>query len=446
MPGSGQSRQRNITRTAWAGIIGSVVEYYDFTLFGLAAALVFGPLFFPSADPTTQVISSLLTFAIGYFGRPIGGLLFSHFGDRVGRKPMLVITLLVMGVATLAIGLLPTYESIGIAAPILLAACRVLQGMGAGAEYVGSLVMMAENGDKRRLGLRVSLPGMGVFAGIVIATAVFALISLLPDDQLMSWGWRLPFLMSVVTLGVGLWIRTGVMETEEFRELKDEGRITRFPVVEALRTQWREILVGFGINGPYLAFSSLTQVFLLSYITKTLHLPASFGLLANLVASTGAIGMTPLAGHLGDRYGRRQVWLVGCAVFAVFGLLVFPALGTGNEFVIVAVMVLGISVGLATLYATQGAILTTLFEPQHRLSGVILVREPTAALIAGPAPAVAAALVASTGGDPWPVSAAFVVCAVIAAGTVLLAWNRLGTRTDFDNATPVDIPPDTANR
>ncbi|MGF2949849.1 MFS transporter [Microbacterium alcoholitolerans] len=418
-------RARNIRRTAWAGIVGSVVEYYDFTLFGLAAALVFGPLFFPGADPATQVINSLLTFAIGYFGRPIGGVLFSHYGDRIGRKPMLVMTLMLMGLATLAIGLLPTYAQIGLWAPILLAVCRILQGMGAGAEYVGSLVMMAESGDRKRFGLRVALPGMGVFGGIVIATGVFALIALLPEEALFSWGWRVPFLISVVTLGVGLWIRTGIHETEEFREIRAEGRIARFPIVDAVRSQWREILIGVGINGPYLAFSSLTQVYLLSYLTGTLGYPPSFGLVANLVSSVLAIGIVPLTGHLGDLLGRRRIWLFGAGVFLVFGALVFPMFATGNEAIIILAMVLGISVGLATMYATQGAILTALFDPQHRLSAVVLVREPTAALIAGPTPAFAAWLVLIAGGATWPITLFFAIASIIAAGTALLGWKRL---------------------
>lgn len=420
----------NVRRTAWAGIIGSMVEYYDFTLYGLAAALVFGPLFFPSGDPSTQVISALLTFALGYLGRPLGGLLFSHFGDRMGRKPMLVMTLMLMGISTLCIGLLPTYETIGIWAPILLGALRILQGMGAGAEYVGSLVMMAENGDGQRYGLRVALPGMGVFSGIVLGTAVFSLVALLPREDLLNWGWRLPFIASIVTLAVGYWIRTGIHETEEFEKTKAAGDVARFPMGQAIRHQWREILIGFGINGPYLAFSSLTQVSLLSYLTNTLHYPAWFGLLANLVSSTLAIGMVPLAGTLVDRFGARRVWLAGCIMFIVFGLVVFPLFATGIEILIILAMVLGISVGLATLYATQGIILTSLFEPRHRLSGVVLVREPTAALIAGPIPAYAAWLVKQNNGDPMIIAALFVGAAVIAGSTVLLAWRRIGAHLE----------------
>lgn len=428
--------RENVRRTGWAGIIGSVVEFYDFTLFGLAAALVFGPLFFPSQDPSTQVISALLTFAIGYLGRPIGGLIFSHFGDRVGRKPMLVMTLILMGVATLAIGLLPTYQTIGLWAPVLLALCRILQGMGSGAEYVGALIMMAESGTRQRYGLRVALPGMGVFAGIVLATAVFALVSTLPEEALFSWGWRVPFLASIVTLVVGLWIRNGITETEEFSKVKASGDIEKVPFIAAVRHQWREILLGYGIIGPYLAFSSLTQVYLLSYITGPLGLPASFGLLAILVASTLAIGTTPLFGYLGDRLGRRRNWLMGAGIFALFGAIVFPVMGTGDPVLLVAIMVLGISVGLASMFASQGALIASLFDPRHRMSGIVLVREPAAALIAGPSPAFAAWLVTISGGDVWPVALLFIVAAGVAATTVLIGWRTFGERAEAGAAGP----------
>ena len=188
----------------------------------------------------------------------------------------------------------------------------------------------------------------------------------------------------------------------------------------------REILIGFGINGPYLAFSSLTQVYILSYLTVILHYPASFGLLANLVSSTIAIGTVPLAGYLGDVIGRRYVWLFGCAVFIVFGLVAFPLFATGSEPLIILAMILGISIGLASMYATQGALLTALFDAEHRISGVVLVREPTAAIIAGPVPAFATTLVVNANGATWPVSTLFIVASVVAAGTALIAWRRLG--------------------
>lgn len=235
----------------------------------------------------------------------------------------------------------------------------------------------------------------------------------------------MPFLLSIVTVVIGLWVRTGIHETEEFTALREQGRVVRFPLGQAIRHQWREILIGFGINGPYLAFSSLTQVYLLSYLTGSMGLPASFGLAANLVSSTLAIAVVPLAGWLGDRLGRRQIWLFGCGVFIVFGTIAFPLFATGNEFVIIATMVLGISVGLATMYSTQGAILTALFDPAHRLSAVVIVREPTAALIAGPVPAFAAWLVLSAGGATWPVTVLFVGSALVAGITVILGWKRL---------------------
>ncbi|MCQ9367113.1 MFS transporter [Brevibacterium sp. 91QC2O2] len=425
-PATSADRKKNVKRTAAAGIVGSIIEFYDFTLFGLAAAVVFGPLFFPSQSPAAQTISALLTFAIGYIGRPIGGIVFSHFGDRWGRKPMLLATLLIMGVSTLAIGMLPTYQSVGLWAPVLLAICRIVQGMGAGAEQVGTMVMMAENGGKKGLGLRISLPGMGTFGGIVIATAVFALVSTLPEEALFSWGWRLPFFFAVITIAIGIWIRFGITETEEFSQVEDQGKVTKVPALEAIKQQWNRILVGWGIAGPYLAFSTLVQVYMLSYITKTLEMPASFGLTANLVSSILAVAGVPFFGWLTDRVGRVTVWLFSMLMFVVFGLTAFGLFGTGNELIIIATMVLGLSIALASGYASHSVLLSRLFKPEHRLSGLVLVREPMSAFLAGPIAAVAAALVTAAGDKPWPVTLLFVGFAVIGAVTAFAtrAWYK----------------------
>lgn len=418
------TREQNTRRTAIATIIGSMVEYYDFTLFGLASALIFGPLFFPGNDPVTGQLLSFGTFALGFFARPFGGIIFSHFGDRIGRKPMLVMTLVLMGTATILIGCLPTYAAIGVAAPILLVACRLLQGLGAGAEYVGSLVMLAENGDKRRLGLRVALPGMGVFIGIVIATAVFALISLMPEDDMLSWGWRLPFLASIIALAVGLYIRRNINESEEFTAQKATDGLAKFPLVDVFKEQGRQVALGFGINGPYIAFSYIVQVYLLAYLTTGLGMSSTVGLVANLVASIIAIGTTPLFGYLGDLLGRRRIWLFGCGTFVIFGVIAFPLFGSKDPTVIVLTMILGIGIGLASMYATQGAILTELFETKHRLSGVVIVRETTAALIGGPAASVSVWLVSLAGGHPWPIAAVLIGFALIAAVTSMFLPRR----------------------
>ncbi|WP_327087967.1 MHS family MFS transporter [Nonomuraea sp. NBC_01738] len=405
-------------RTALAGAVGSIVEYYDFTLFGLAAALVFNEQFFPDSSPGAATLSSFATFAVGFFARPVGGAVFSHFGDRIGRKPMMVITLLLMGLSTTAIGLLPSYASVGILAPILLVLLRLLQGFGAGAEYVGALVMVAEASDSRRRGLWASLPGTGVFTGILIATLVFAGASALPSFE--TWGWRLPFLLSIVAVGVGLFFRARVEESEVFERQKSEGT-SRFPMLEVIRKQPKNLLIAFVANGPFVAISYLIQVFVLSYVTKTLELSKTTGLLANVVASSLAIVSTPLFGMLSDKVGRRPVWLGGAAFLVVFAFPMFWLVETGNTLLVIVSVTLGLAVGIASMYAAQASLYTELFETRFRFSGIALARESTSALIGGPAPFVAAALLEASGGASWPIALLVLGFAAISFVAILFA-------------------------
>lgn len=414
---SGVSRNR----VAAAGMVGSVVEYYDFTLFGLAAALVFGEHFFPKSSPAAATLASLATFAVGFLARPIGGVIFSHYGDRVGRKPMMVVTLLLMGFATAAIGVLPDHGSIGLLAPILLVTLRLLQGLGAGAEYVGALVMSAESGDARRRGFLAALPGTGVFVGILIATLTFSGISsLLPKEQFDSWGWRLPFLLSLAGVALGLYFRARVAETPVFSELK-ESAVTggRAPVVEVIRRQPRRLLLAMAANGPFVAISYLIQVFVLSYVTTTLGVPKGVGLTANVIASALSIVATPLFGALSDRVGRKPVWFGGAGFLAVFAFPMFWLLGTRTPALIVIAVSLGLAVGIASMYAAQASLFAELFEARFRLSGIALARESTAALIGGPAPLVASAVLTWAGGASWPIAALVCVFALISLVAVL---------------------------
>ncbi|MFF4198323.1 MFS transporter [Nonomuraea sp. NPDC001831] len=406
-------------RVAAAGMVGSVVEYYDFTLFGLAAALVFGEHFFPKSSPAAATLASLATFAVGFLARPLGGVIFSHYGDRVGRKPMMVITLLLMGFATAAIGVLPDHGSIGLLAPILLVALRLLQGLGAGAEYVGALVMSAESGDVRRRGLLAALPGTGVFIGILLATLTFSGISSLPKEQFDSWGWRLPFLLSLLGVALGLYFRARVAETPVFTELKEAGATGRAPVAEVIRRQPRRLLLAMAANGPFVAISYLIQVFVLSYVTTTLGVPKGVGLAANVTASALSIVATPLFGALSDRVGRKPVWFGGAGFLAVFAFPMFWLLGTRSPALIVVAVSLGLAVGVASMYAAQASLFAELFEARFRLSGIALARESTAALIGGPAPLVASAVLTWAGGASWPIAALVCVFAVISLVAVL---------------------------
>lgn len=406
-------------RAAVASMVGSVVEYYDFTLFGLAAALVFGDRFFPETSSAAGTLASLATFAVGFGARPVGGVVFSHVGDRIGRKPMMVMTLLLMGAATAGIGLLPSYHSVGLAAPVLLVALRLLQGFGAGAEYVGALVVAAEAGDGRRRGLLTSLPGTGVFLGILIATLTFAGVSALPDAQFDAWGWRAPFLLSLVAVLVGLYFRSRVAETPVFRESVAAGRPHGLPIVEVVRRQPRMLLLAMAANGPFVAISYLIQVFLLSYVTDELDMGDTMGLSANVTASALAIVATPLFGALSDRVGRRPVWLGGAAFLVAFAFPMFWLLETEVPVLVVAAVVLGLAVGISSMYAAQASLLAEMFEARFRLSGIALARESTAALIGGPAPLVASALLTWSDGASWPIASLVLLFALVSFLAVL---------------------------
>lgn len=410
---------RSRRRAAAASMVGSVVEYYDFTLFGLAAALVFGDQFFPETSSMAGTLASLATFAVGFGARPIGGVVFSHVGDRLGRKPMMVMTLILMGVATAGIGLLPSYRTIGLAAPVLLVTLRLLQGFGAGAEYVGALVVAAEAGDRRRRGLLTALPGTGVFLGILVATVVFAGVSALPDEQFDSWGWRVPFLLSLAAVLVGLYFRSRVEETPVFEEAVADRAPEGLPIVEVVRRQPRMLLLAMAANGPFVAISYLIQVFVLSYVTKELDMGDAMGLTANVTASALAIVATPLFGALSDRVGRRPVWLGGAAFLAVFAFPMFWLIDTEIPVLVVTAVVLGLAVGISSMYAAQASLLAEMFEARFRLSGIALSRESTAALIGGPAPLVASALLNWSDGASWPIALLVLLFALISFLAVL---------------------------
>ncbi|MEV0585504.1 MFS transporter [Nonomuraea sp. NPDC050310] len=410
-----------------AAVIGTVIEFYDLALFGLAAAIVFNDQFFPADAPLAGTLGSFTAFAVGFLARPIGGVVFGHVGDRIGRKPALVITLLLMGLATTGIGLLPTYDQVGMAAPILLTLLRLAQGFGAGAEYAGAVVMVAEASEPRRRGLWASLPAAGVQMGILIATLVFTAVAPLPSFE--SWAWRVPFLLSLVGVGVGLFLRTRVQESELFQRERARG-LSRFPALEVVRRQPRGLLIAVAVNAPYGAIGYILNVFVLSYVTRTLGLPATVGLTANVVSSAVAIALTPLFGVLADRVGRRPVFLGAALALALFAFPMFWLLDTARPELVILAVTLGYGVCVTGMFAVLASMLTEWFGTRYRYSGIAIAREWTAALTSGPAPLVAAALVAAAGGASWPIAVLLVICAAIAFTAVLLAPETRATPLD----------------
>jgi MFS family permease len=409
--------------TRWQAIgastIGTVVEWYDFYLYGTAAALVLNKVFFPNYDPLVGILASYATFAVGYLVRPFGGVLFGHFGDKYGRKPVLIATLLLMGFGTAAIGLLPTYGAIGIAAPILLLLLRLLQGLGAGAEYAGAILFAAEYGSTRR-GFFASWPPSATDLAIALSAGIFFLFALMPQDQFIAWGWRVPFLLSLVAVGIGYFVRRRILETPEFSAIKDQARKTRAPAWELLTNHPGRVLVAMGANvGPCVGY--VYTVYTLGYMTRQLGVSQTTALIALVIAAACGSIACVLYGRLSDAIGRRPIMIAGSLFGALYAFPFFWLLETRNPVVIVLAMVVGFAVGLRAVFGVQPSFYTELFDVRLRYSGIALARETTGALIGGPLPLIATAAVAAVGGAWWPVAALMVVCNCVTVLAMVLA-------------------------
>jgi len=410
---AGQSRLRVIL----AASVGSALEWYDFFLYGTAAALVFGELFFPKSDPVVGTLLSFLTFGVGFAVRPIGGILFGIMGDRYGRKPVLVATLLMIGIGTTLIGLLPTYNQIGIWAPLLLVAMRVVQGLGAGAEYGGAVIYLVENAPAKHRGFWGGFAPLGVSVGNLLAAGAFALVTTLPREELMSWGWRLPFLASFLLILVGIYVRLRVAETPVYTEaVVERGKVEKNPAMEALRHHPRNFLVVLGARMAENGLGYFFPVFGLSYVVSTVGVPRSEALSALMLAF--AIELFAILGWaaLSDRIGRRPVYMFGALAGVALSFPFFWMVGTKEWIWIALAFILARAVVTAAMFGPQAAYFAELFPPQRRFAGFAFARELGSLLAGGPAPFVAAALVA-TYGSWWPVAcyAMFLsLCTVVA--------------------------------
>ena len=399
------------SRTMVASTVGTVMEWYDFNLYGLASALIFGPLFF-GTTAVGGTLASFATFAVGFAARPIGGVVLGHLGDRIGRRAVLLITMLGMGGATTLIGVLPTYAAIGVWAPILLIVLRIGQGVAVGGEFAGATLLTVENAPPGRRGLYGAIPAMGTGAGFVLASAVFGAVSLLPEQAFMSWGWRVPFLVSIALVTFGLWARRGIAETPAFAEIEKRGQTERFPLLTTLRTQPGAVLRTLGITVSGFVWGYLIQAFALSYATGTLHLSKSTMLWAIALASALEIGAIPLWGALSDRIGRRTMVTVGLVFTVAYVFPFFWLLATGNTLLIFLAMVLAIPVVKDMVFGPQAALVAEQFSAEVRFSGVSVGREFGGAIFGGTAPFIGTALLATTG-SIVPVALFVIVACVI---------------------------------
>jgi metabolite-proton symporter len=410
---AGQSRLRVIL----AASVGSALEWYDFFLYGTAAALVFGELFFPKSDPVVGTLLAFLTFGVGFVVRPIGGILFGIMGDRYGRKPVLVATLLMIGIGTTFIGLLPTYNQIGIWAPLLLVAMRVVQGLGAGAEYGGAVIYLVENAPAKHRGFWGGFAPLGVSVGNLLAAGAFALVTMLPREELMSWGWRLPFLASFLLILVGIYVRLRVSETPVYTQaVVERGKVEKNPAMEALRHHPRNFFVVLGARMAENGLGYFFPVFGLSYVITTVGVPRSEALSALMLAFS--IELFAILGWaaLSDRIGRRPVYMFGALAGVALSFPFFWMVGTKEWIWIALAFILARAVVTAAMFGPQAAYFAELFPPQRRFAGFAFARELGSLLAGGPAPFVAAWLVA-TYGSWWPVAcyAMFLsLCTVIA--------------------------------
>jgi MFS family permease len=386
-----------MARLAAASSIGTTLEWYDFTVYNVLAALVFGRVFFPSYEPLTGTLLSFSTYAVGYLSRPIGGFVFGHLGDRRGRRYVLVTTLLLMGVATALMGLLPSYRTLGVWSPVLLVILRFAQGAAIGGEWAGAVLLSVEHGDRRHRGRNGSFAQMGPACGTILGTAVVAAISYaLPARDFDSWGWRLPFLLSFGLVVFGLWLRRGVDETPVFIELESRRETSRTPVIDVFREHTRPLLTSIGARvGPDILYALLV-VFTLTYVTLALHLSRSLALTAIMIGAAFHAVAIPFFGDLSDRVGRRAVYAVGTLLSIIWAFAYFMLMDTRHPELIVLAVVVGMILH-ATMYGPQAALITEQFPSRVRYAGSSLAYTLTGVVAGGFAPLIFTALYKSYG-------------------------------------------------
>jgi MFS transporter, MHS family, shikimate and dehydroshikimate transport protein len=401
-----------LKRVVVSSVIGTAVEWYDFLIYGTATALVFNKLFFPLSDPALSTIAAFGTYAVGFLARPLGAAIFGHFGDRVGRKAMLAMTIVIMGLGTFLIGLLPTYDQIGIAAPVLLVLLRLLQGIGLGGEWGGAVLMVIENSPVRNRGLLGSMVQIGWPIGNLAAIGMFAALSQMPETDFLAWAWRIPFLISIVLVGVGLYIRLQLEETPIFREIEVRKEVVNVPLVEILARHRRPFFTAIGLKLSEVTYAIVAGVFAISYVTGNLAMPRSVIINAIFLAAVVALVMIPIFGWLSDRIGRKMMFYASCVFAMAFAFPMFWLLDTKDPFTITLTIVTAITFGQMIGFAVGAPWYSELFAARLRYSGASLGFQIGAA-IAGLTPFASATLMAWTGGATWPISVYLLVLAAI---------------------------------
>jgi MHS family shikimate/dehydroshikimate transporter-like MFS transporter len=415
--------EKAIRKVVISALVGASLEWYDFFLYGVVAGIVFNKLYFPASDPTVSTMLAYATFAVGFVTRPLGGVIFGHFGDKLGRKSMLVITLMIMGVATFLIGLIPTYAQIGIGAPLLLLLMRVMQGIGLGGEWGGAVLMAYEYAPKGKRGFYASLPQIGLAIGLCMASGVVALLSwLLTDAQFMAWGWRIAFLLSGVMVVVGMYIRLSVQETPEFAAVKAHNAESRIPFFDMIRRYPGNVLKGMGARYIDGVFFNIFGVFSINYLTNTVKISRTDALLGVMGAALVMIVTIPYFGRLSDRIGRTRVFMWGSIITA---LSAFPGFwlmthAQGNVTLVWLSIIVPLGILYAAVYGPEAALFCDLFDAKVRYTGISFVYQFSGIFASGITPIIATALLKSGDGDPWQVCLYVVFAGAVSA---VCAWS-----------------------
>jgi MFS transporter, MHS family, shikimate and dehydroshikimate transport protein len=408
----------SIGTIAFASAVGTTIEWYDFFLFGVVTPLVLNKLFFPNFDPLVGTLLAYTTFFVGFISRPIGGIIFGHYGDRIGRKTVLVLTILIMGIATFLIGLLPTYASVGIWAPIMLLFLRVFQGIGIGGEWGGAVLMAVEHSPSGRRGFYGSWPQIGVPAGLLLSSGMVYLLSYLPEADFFSWGWRIAFLISAVLVVVGLYIRLKIMETPAFTRIQQTNKLVHVPFFELWRTHGKNTLLGLGARYIEGVTFNIFGVFVVGYLAGTLGLPRQTALAGVMIASAIMIVMLPIYGNLSDRIGRRRMFAVAGILIGILSFPAFWLMQTKEPFLIWLAIAVPFAFVYPAVYGPQAALFSELFDTRVRYTGISFVYQFSGIYASGLTPIIATALLPMGGGKPWLICLYVLAVSIVSALSV----------------------------
>jgi MFS transporter, MHS family, shikimate and dehydroshikimate transport protein len=423
------ANEKEIRKVVTSALVGATIEWYDFFLYGVVAGIVFNKLYFPNSDPLVSTLLAYTTFAVGFITRPLGGIIFGHFGDKLGRKSMLILTLMIMGVATFLIGLVPTYDQIGIWAPLLLLLLRICQGIGLGGEWGGAVLMAYEYAPKEKRGFYASLPQIGLAIGLCMASGVVALLSyLLTDQQFLAWGWRIAFLLSGIMVFVGMYIRINVQETPEFAAIKEQNEAAKIPFFDMFKRYPGNVLKGMGARYIDGVFFNIFGVFSIGYLTSTLKISRTQALIGVMAAAFVMIFTIPFFGQLSDKIGRTKVYFWGALITAIssFPGFYFMTHSEGNIMIIWLSIIIPFGIFYASVYGPEAALFCDLFDAKVRYTGISFVYQFSGIFASGITPIIATALLKSGGGEPWQICLYVLFAGVVSAACAWLIGNSVG--------------------